>query len=277
MYCNEDIVSAETNIKQRLEDFFCTTWGKKVLFSHDITHHRRVWSFAKELFPLQSEDPVCIPFSAMELIVACYLHDIGMAFDTGPKHGRISASVCSAFLKENDLDISLFKNALNAIESHDNKEYRSLARENRLLELLSCADDLDAFGFTGIYRYLEIYIIRGIRDEELGYMIRENAANRLNHFISVFGSNIELIAKHKKRHAILDIFFERYNKDLPMISSSGKINNSSILVKNLIADMLKNGQSPLEAAQGLIRVHKNEKEVVAFFDGLFSELSELQG
>ena len=32
--------------------------------------------------------------------------------------------------------------------------------------ILSVADDLDAFGFTGIYRYLEIYLTRGINPED---------------------------------------------------------------------------------------------------------------
>jgi hypothetical protein len=31
-----------------------------------------------------------------------------------------------------------------------------------MLTILSVADDLDAFGYIGIYRYIEIYLERGI-------------------------------------------------------------------------------------------------------------------
>ena len=37
-----------------------------------------------------------------------------------------------------------------------------------LLTILSVADDLDAFGFIGIYRYSEIYLTRGIDPEKIG-------------------------------------------------------------------------------------------------------------
>ena len=45
--------------------------------------------------------------------------------------------------------------------------------------MLSVADDLDAFGFTGIYRYSEIYLMRGINPNQLGHLIIENAAKQI--------------------------------------------------------------------------------------------------
>ena len=39
---------------------------------------------------------------------------------------------------------------------------------NDLLTILSVSDDLDAFGYIGIYRYTEIYLTRGIDPEKIG-------------------------------------------------------------------------------------------------------------
>ena len=35
--------------QQALEVFFVRKWGNRMLYSHDISHHRRVWKFAMEL------------------------------------------------------------------------------------------------------------------------------------------------------------------------------------------------------------------------------------
>ena len=59
--------------------------------------------------------------------------------------------------------------------------------ENDLLNILSVADDLDAFGYTGIYRYSEIYLTRGISPKEIGNLIRENASRRYHNFEKIFG------------------------------------------------------------------------------------------
>ena len=40
---------AENIYQQALEVFFARKWGNRMLFSHDISHHRRVWKFAREL------------------------------------------------------------------------------------------------------------------------------------------------------------------------------------------------------------------------------------
>ena len=45
------------------------------------------------------------------------------------------------------------------------KIYLRRQDRNDLLTVLSVADDLDAFGFTGIYRYSEIYLTRGINPD----------------------------------------------------------------------------------------------------------------
>jgi HD superfamily phosphodiesterase len=210
------IESAEKQYKQILEEFFISVYNEKSLLSHGIDHHRRVWIYAKEfinLIPLKNKDKISHLLS--ELIIACYLHDIGMSFDPGEKHGKHSREFCSLFLAKNSLPQSDYKDLLEAIENHDNKDYSCNASMNELLTILSVADDLDAFGCIGIFRYSEIYLTRGIEPEKLGYLVRENAEKRFDNFVKTFGSDSEIVHKHIKRYNVLDNFFIKYNDQLP--------------------------------------------------------------
>ena len=86
--------------------------------------------------------------------------------------------------------------------------------KNDLLTILSVSDDLDAFGITGVFRYTEIYLNRGIEPEKIGNLIRENAENRFLNFLKSFGSYNEIVEKHTNRFNILDEFFSKYNAKL---------------------------------------------------------------
>ena len=100
---------------------------------------------------------------------------------------------------------------LEAIKNHDRKDYPG-ENESVLLTILSVADDLDAFGYTGIYRYSEIYLTRGIPLSVLGLLVKQNAFRRFDNLVNHFGFSEELIKKHEKRYLILDNFFNEYNK-----------------------------------------------------------------
>lgn len=210
------IESAEKQYKQILEEFFISVYNEKSLSSHGIDHHRRVWNYSKELLRLI---PVknTIQFSrlASEMIIACYLHDTGMSIDPGINHGKLSRNLCLQFLIQNNLHENDYKDVLEAIENHDNKNYCDEPSKNYLLTVLSVSDDLDAFGITGIFRYSEIYLTRRISPEKIGSLIRENAAKRYNNFVKTFGPDSELVRKHSNRYYILDNFFSKYNDQLP--------------------------------------------------------------
>ena len=171
------IESAELQFKQLLEDFFISIYDERLLPSHGIDHHRRVWLHAKELlkiFPFRNSDlALRLP---SKLIIACYLHDIGMSVDQGIRHGQFSKAICHTFLKENKLVEEDYYDVLETIENHDLKDYSENKAFNELHTILSAADDLDAFGFTGIYRYAEIYLLRGVKSDEIGKLIKENSA-----------------------------------------------------------------------------------------------------
>jgi HD superfamily phosphodiesterase len=210
------IESAENIFKQILEDFFVSVYKEQSLSSHGIDHHRRVWNYSKELLELVPlKDSVQIYRLATELIIACFLHDIGMSVDTGIRHGKHSRNLCIQFLNRNNLPQNDFHDVLEAIEYHDNKDYAGNSSRNELLTVLSVSDDLDAFGFIGIFRYSEIYLTRGLDPDKIGYLIRENAEKRFDNFVKTFGSESEIVQKHRNRYIILDNFFFKYNEQVP--------------------------------------------------------------
>jgi hypothetical protein len=216
MDLNISIEAAENTYKQILEDFFISVYTEKILSSHGIGHHRRVWNYAKDLIRLTPLENIGqISYLPAEAIIACYLHDIGMAVDRGVKHGKCSRELCKRFFAENNIPENKYLDVLEAIENHDNKDYISNACRNELLTILSVADDLDAFGLAGVFRYTEIYLAREIGYDKIGYKIRENALKRYDNFIKMYGSDDDMVMKHWQRYNLLDMFFTKYNDQLP--------------------------------------------------------------
>jgi HD superfamily phosphodiesterase len=210
----EILEATENRYLALLESFFAETWGDTRLWSHGLSHHYRVWNYAKEILSylpdIIKED---FEVFSKKLMIACYLHDLGMSVDQGERHGLHSMRLCEQFLTVNDLDPSDFLDVLEAIDKHDNKEYSDSQANNRLLLILSVADDLDAFGYIGIYRYFEIYLARGIQPEKIGPMARDNAEKRFKNFRLHFTGNPELVKKHWARYLVLDKFFEGFYKE----------------------------------------------------------------
>jgi len=194
------IESAEHQYKKILEEFFISEYGDRNISSHGLGHHRRVWGYAKKLISILNEsgyiDDNCIPF---KLIIACYLHDIGMSIDPGVNHGFHSKVLCNRFLVKNNLPENDYRDVLQAVHNHDNKEYKDSLTSFDLLTILSVADDLDAFGFTGIYRYSEIYLIRGISHRDIGKLILANATGRFENFKRHFGFSKVLLEEQEKK------------------------------------------------------------------------------
>jgi HD superfamily phosphodiesterase len=207
------IASAEKKYKKRLEDFLTNLFSNMTLSSHGIDHHQRVWSYGKELLNQSDTGSIITDRSIPEkLIIACYLHDSGMSIDTGPSHGAHSRVICEQFLRNNKLPEDEFIEVLDAIENHDNKDYSFSDQPGELLTFLSVADDLDAFGFIGIFRYIEIYLTRKKPVRNLGHLIIENATGRYKNFVRSFSFDKTLIGKHNRRYEIIVSFFDNYIK-----------------------------------------------------------------
>jgi hypothetical protein len=272
MNLKHSVESAELQFKQILEDFFITNYDEKSLSSHGIDHHRRVWNNAKELLLIKSdpESELSVQFPS-KLIIACYLHDIGMSVDNGIRHGKQSRNLCLDFLYKNNLPVREYEDLLETIEHHDRKEYTGNTDVNELLSILSVADDLDAFGFSGIYRYSEIYLIRGIKPDQIGNLIIENAVKRFDHFEKNFGFNNSLVHKHRDRFDLLIRFFTEYNKKVTSYHFDSKNPQGYCGVIELFINMItdKTDLKRFLMSEDMLRY---DKVMQWFFNGLRSEL-----
>jgi hypothetical protein len=267
------IESTEKQFKQILEDFFISVYNENSLSSHGIDHHRRVWNYSKELlklFPLKNSAQISrLP---AELIITSYLHDIGMSVDPGIRHGKHSKNLCIQFLNKNNLPQNDYRDVLEAIENHDNKDYTRNTSMNELFVILSVADDLDAFGFTGIFRYSEIYLTRGIEPEKIGNMIVENAKKRFDNFVYIFGANSEIVQKHMKRYNILDKFFSKYNEQIPSYHFGTKNPSGYCGVIEIFQFLLSTNQS-LKTCLMKPEKYSQEPLILKFFDDLEKEMN----
>ena len=264
--------SAELQFKQILEDFFISLYNEKSLVSHGIDHHRRVWKYAKEItLFLATHDLIRDPAIPFNLIIACYLHDIGMSVDTGVRHGRQSRELCVRFLKENNLKESDYDDVLLAVEYHDDKEFPISAGNYDLQTILSTADDLDAFGFTGIYRYVEIYLVRDINMKEIGHRILENVTKRFDNFENLLGFSDDIFQKHKKRYSILIDFFGKYNHQVLSYQSGVSDPSGYCGTVEILNDVLQE-KITLDSLCREPEKYSNDKVIIWFINGLASEL-----
>ena len=132
------------------------------------------------------------------------------------------------------------------------------------------ADDLDAFGFSGIYRYSEIYLIRGIKPELIGESIIENAAKRFDHFKKNFGFNNSLVQKHRIRFDTLIRFFSEYNKQVPSYRFDGQHIQGFCGVVEIFIQMIINKKEFNEIYSEQEK-YPDDQVIQWYFDGLKTE------
>ena len=185
----KEICNASEIWEYELMKYFSELFEDHWFPSHNIEHHIRVWKnacFLAPYFKPECEDFVLDSFFE-QLLIACYFHDLGLLREKGPRHGRESRLICESFLSLH-VDKIRFETTdmLEAIEHHDDKDYNTLGDTSHsiLYQVLTLADDLDAFGAVGCYRYIEIYLIRRLKPNEIPALILENAENRYRNFVS---------------------------------------------------------------------------------------------
>jgi HD superfamily phosphodiesterase len=273
MDLTNQIDSSEKKYKEKLEDFISEIFIKLKLISHGSDHHMRVWTYAKKiLYHLNRQGFDFAESFTDKLIIACYLHDSGMSIDPGFNHGKQSRIICAQFLLKYNLSSAKFNALLDTIEYHDNKEYKVPGRLDDLLTILSAADDLDAFGFIGIYRYIEIYLTRNEPLKELGNLIKENAGRRYKHFLRNYGSDETLINEHRKRYDIVDSFFIEYNNQVIDYIFDNHEPAGYCGVAEYIHTLLHNNLIP-EGMNSLSLIKHPDPVIQWFFKGLRKELS----
>jgi HD superfamily phosphodiesterase len=273
MRLSDNIHLAEQRFIPSLEEFFISVYDENKLFSHGLDHHRRVWNYAKELLLSTNNQDIINPsVFAEKLIIACYIHDIGMSVDPGIRHGHHSRNLCSQFLKTNLLKESDFQDVLRAIENHDNKEYTDSDFSGDLLTILSVADDLDAFGYIGIYRDLEIYLTRGVDPADAGNQILRNAGKRYENFKSTFGYSDKLLNKHKIRFDLLELFFRNYNRNVTDYPFKSSHPDGYFGIVDIILSIITR-KKELEYYLNEIGNYSDDRVITDFFAGLKNELS----
>jgi len=137
-----------------------------------------------------------------------------MSITRDESHGRASKTICEKFFRSENINPPEgFHHALKAIEEHDDKTtlFTGTTHGISVKMLVSTADDLDAFGYIGVLRYAEIYLLRGIQPENMGQKVSDNAAKRFQNFKSIF-INTSLAHRHQKRYEILQNFYKNMHK-----------------------------------------------------------------
>lgn len=210
--------------------------------SHDHWHHYRVWQFVKII--LAHLEQKGIAFNSHEitnLMLASLFHDVGMTQTLDEWHGKAGADICREYIESGKLyQQTDFLPALEAIEKHDDKQYNqteAIKGKPSILFILSTADDLDAFGFIGVVRYAEIYLLRNTSIKDIPDKVAKNADRRFRHLNKTFRHFEELIDQQKQRYESLVHFYKCVNS-----SATSNNNNRNILqhIRNNVENQQNN-------------------------------------
>lgn len=219
--------------------------------SHDLSHHLRVWRISKmilEEIALQNNQ---IDQNLIEAVMqASLFHDAGMVITRAPDHGAESAIIYNDFISKNKVPKpALHEIILEAIEYHDRKldhYYQPFTFADRpdVQTIISIADDIDALGTIGIYRYTEIYLVREIPLISLGIKVLENVTTRYNNFVKACSLFPALIHRTRDNYKEIVNFFDLYNQQLllepvPEEETSGPIGVINLIKKISIEEEIR--------------------------------------
>ncbi len=277
---SENIILAEKKWLNEIYNFLKAEFIKNPLPSHDHLHHIRVWKYGKLLIQQIQNSAIETDYDFIEaLLIASLFHDSGMLKTYGKDHGMAGKIICTEFMSEFDEKPARMDEILNAIEKHDNKTYMGpgpLIKDNKpnLLTVLNICDDLDAFGKIGIYRYAEIYLMRGIPLEDLGLKIIANLAGRFQNFNSNCSKLPEMIRIHIPRFNEIDRFFRQYNLQLRKIEAGeGNARSGPVAVIKIIYRYSLLHQNDMESICEAIVSENSDAYIQNFFKDLRKEIN----
>jgi len=210
--------------------------------SHDHSHHLRVWNLCKTLLHEVASFNSTIDQALVEgILIAAFFHDLGMVYSIHPDHGHLGVELCIEWFRATGRERpGNFNEVLRAIELHDRKDeqiYGSFQRDTppEILTFLSVADDLEAMGIIGIYRYAEIYLRRDIPLEELGERILANASSRFGNITRACLLCERIIENFHRQYEELRQFFENYNHQIKAVSRADGLSSGPLGVINYIS------------------------------------------
>ncbi len=254
-----------------------TLFNGSHLPSHDHSHHLRVWMIARSLLEVLSINNYTLtPLDVRKNMASVFFHDTGMVKTLNKSHGKESALFCLQFFEDNNtgLNESDKEEIISAIIRHDDKEYHnSLSLKNMKpsspLKVLPVCDDLDAYGYIGIFRYTEIYLLRKIPLPTLATQILPNLNSRYQNFLDQYSDLPQFIRTHKNRFSIIRNFFSSLDKTEP--DNSEKSNNHEIL--RFLEAEIKQRKSPFQQLVSNGLSHPSQA-IKLFFRSLNNELNQ---
>lgn len=196
-------------------DYLQNIFKQGLIPSHDLSHHLRVWAFARQIMEsLQNRGEELPGELITSVLLAALFHDTGMISDMGADHGAAGAVIFRNFIDHHRYINADTEIISDAITRHDDKNYSTgITEPLSVLSILSAADDLDAFGITGVLRYWEIYHLRGITPEQIPGKAIINAEGRMDNFRKIYGMLDHLLLKAEERFRVLVEFFSGMERE----------------------------------------------------------------
>lgn len=190
----------------------------KKIPSHGHTHHLRVWEYSKEILTTLNSTFDINKNLIEGTLIASLFHDTGLTENLSEAHGNESRKLCLEYFdKTSKVKPENFEEILYTIEIHDDKDYKlNISDPDSILSVLCNADDLDAFGRTGVVRYTEIYLLRGIEMDKLPHLVIKNLNKRFANFERTYKTYKSFYEKHKERYLITRKFFEKLEEEFTL-------------------------------------------------------------
>ena len=273
------IVRAEETWLELLHSHAEEVFKRTFLPSHDHTHHQRVWNICREVLKEIADINSSMDDTLVEgVLVAAFFHDVGMVRSMDAEHGKLGSDLCRAYFRDRKLKPpARFEEVLESIELHDVKDervYRGIypGEPQDILSILSIADDLEALGTIGIYRYAEIYLQRWISLEQLGNSVIGNVTRRFNN-ISKHGKACSgVVERYRQQYEELILFYEKYNQQLLLEQEPRQVLSGPIGVVNHIRTMSVEGKITPQNFHAEMKKSSNNNFVNNYFRKLKDEL-----
>jgi hypothetical protein len=279
MNLGQSLTQAEEQWLKTSFDFLQKEFKGTPLPSHDHRHHYRVWTHARKLLSEIEKLGITAEPSLVEaLLLASMFHDAGMLKEKAKEHGNAGAEIFLEFIEQSSNRPARMDDILDAIRDHDDKSYYlagRLIKEGKihLLPALQISDDLDAFGYIGVYRYSEIYLLRGIPMEDIGLKIIANLSGRYGNFMSNCSRIPEMIKIHSMRQHTIESFFRHYNLQIRKKEDTGEepVSGPVEVVKQIYRQVMMNTPTIEDICRNVVE-STQDNYVQRFFTSLGNEL-----
>lgn len=265
-------------LKLFLEELFKDTF----LPSHDHSHHLRTWNAAKVILLEIAEFNVMLSDEFIEaVLLASLFHDTGIIETRGVNHGEKGKKIYLRYITENCKKVpAMHQKIASVIENHDQKSTFLFVpfhwdKTPDLLTVVSIADDMDAMGTIGIYRYAEIYLHRSTPIKSMGMVILENISTRYNNISKASTLIPSLLKKTKPKYQEIISFYDHFNQQLLTETDPIKVFYGHIGIVNYIRNFSVIGKIHPVDFPGALDNFEVSKYIIDYFNQLKKQLEAM--